>query len=230
MAWGRRLSAVLAAVALASVATRAKAVDALATAPMAGGLSVGTGLLVPGPWLQVQAQWEGFRIPGLSMVPTLRQGDYILARRRDYDAQPPGRGDIVVFDAQGAAYVRRIVALGGDRIAMRHGQVVLNGTPLVRRQRGDEQGVPLILEELADGRTIRLLGSDGDGPLDTMAEMTVPPGTVFVLGDNRANSADSRTQDIGFVPITALRHEPVLVFWSADPLRLWRRLYDAGQD
>ncbi|MCX8032953.1 MAG: signal peptidase I [Thermoleophilia bacterium] len=112
-----------------------------------------------------------FTIHQISMQPTLLEGDRILLSRLTYHFREPKPGDIIVFHSpvvEGEDLVKRIVAVEGDRVAIKDGVLYVNG---VAR---DE---PYLFE-----RPFR-----GD-----MAELTVPEGKVFVLGDNRNNSGDSR--------------------------------------
>jgi signal peptidase I len=120
---------------------------------------------------------EPFRIPSDSMAPTLRAGDQVLVDKRAYDGGTPRRGDLAVFHAPrtGEILLKRVVAVGGDTVGIEDGVLVVDG----RRPR----------EPYADPDAI---DSVYFGPV------RVRRGTVFVLGDNRANSEDSR--DFGAVP------------------------------
>lgn len=114
---------------------------------------------------------EPFRIDSGSMEPTLRPGDRVLVNKRAYGDDLPRRGDLVVFHAPRTREVtlKRAIGLPGDTVAIEDGVLVVNGRP--RR------------EPYADPESI---DSVYFGP------SRVPPGTVFVLGDNRADSIDSR--------------------------------------
>jgi signal peptidase I len=120
---------------------------------------------------------EPFRIPSDSMAPTLVAGDQVLVDKRAYSGGAPRRGDLAVFRAPrtGEILLKRVVAVGGDTVGIEDGVLVVDG----RRPR----------EPYADPDAI---DSVYFGPV------RVRPGTVFVLGDNRANSEDSR--DFGAVP------------------------------
>jgi signal peptidase I len=120
---------------------------------------------------------EPFRIPSDSMAPTLRSGDQVIVDKRAYRGAVPRRGDLAVFrePRTGDILLKRVVAVGGDTVGIEDGVLVVDG----RRPR----------EPYADPEAI---DSVYFGPV------RVRPGTVFVLGDNRANSEDSR--DFGAVP------------------------------
>ena len=126
-----------------------------------------------------------FRIASTSMAPTLQEGDQIVANKLAYTLGEPSRGDLVVFEESGgggAAAVKRVVGVEGDRVAIRDGALVVNGV------RPDE---PYVDHEAVDSQFF--------------AAETVPDESVFVLGDNRADSRDSR--QYGPVPEDALLGE-----------------------
>lgn len=152
------------------------------------------------------ADWND--VPTGSMNPTIVEGDRILVNKMAYDIRvpfthislfkraDPERGDIVIFDSavSDIRLVKRVVGLPGDRVAMRHNRLVINGDELhyqtVTGSDSDEQ------EWLtADSHIVRL---QQHGRLADFDAVTVPAGHYLVLGDNRDNSADSRV--IGFVP------------------------------
>jgi signal peptidase I len=120
--------------------------------------------------------FEPFRTDGPSMVPTLRSGDQVLVDKRAYRHRLPRRGDLVVFRAPrtGEVTLKRAIGLPGDSVAIEDGRLVVNG----RRQ----------VEPYTDPDAI---DSVYFGPV------RVRPGTVFLLGDNRLDSRDSR--DFGAV-------------------------------
>jgi signal peptidase I len=118
---------------------------------------------------------EPFRIPSESMAPMLRPGDQALVSKL---AGAPHRGDLVAFHAPrtGEIMLKRVVAVGGDRVGIEDGVLVVNG----RRQREAYVADPDAIDSVYFG------------------PVRVPHGSVFVLGDNRANSDDSR--EFGAVP------------------------------
>ena len=138
------------------------------------------------------------QISGFSMEPRIDTDDYVLINALSYWFGPPRRGDIVAFRHERSApsvYVKRVIGLPGDRIAIRLGVVSVNGATL------DEPYV-----RFGDRRSI--------------AEVVVPPNAYYVLGDNRANSDDSRVW--GFVPASDLIGRAILAVWPpahAGPLR-----------
>lgn len=134
---------------------------------------------------------ETFRIGTGSMAPTLRAGDRVLVDRLTYGPDGVRRGDVVAFadpEHPGQVAIKRVVALPGDTLTIRAGRLVVDGV----RQRESYLG---------SGPT----GSDFFGPA------VVPPGHVFVLGDNRPRSVDSRFT--GPVPVGALLGRVVARAW-----------------
>ena len=131
---------------------------------------------------------EPFRIPSQSMEPTLRPGDQTLVDKLSGDS--PDRGDLVAFHAPrtGEILLKRVVAVGGDTVGLEDGVLVVDG-----RQ---------VREPYADPKAI---DSVYFGPVK------VRPGTIFVMGDNRANSDDSR--DFGAVPTDRIIGRAVARVW-----------------
>jgi len=134
---------------------------------------------------------KSFWIPSESMVPTLEVGDRIFVNRFVYRFTEPERGDIVVFDSLETddELVKRVVAVPGDRVRVRNGVLRVNGDfP------EEPYAVPV---EFPDGSEF--------GPT------RLSEGEVFVMGDNRGNSRDSRF--FGPVPLEIIEGEAFFMFW-----------------
>jgi signal peptidase I len=134
---------------------------------------------------------EAFYIPSESMVPTLKVGDRVFVNKFVYRFWEPEKGDIVVFrsvEDDQEDLIKRVVALPGDKVAVRKGMLRVNGEPQ------EESYVnPQFPDKSSYGST------------------KVPKGEVFVMGDNRANSRDSRF--FGPVPYENIEGEAFMRFW-----------------
>ncbi|HXX25088.1 MAG TPA: signal peptidase I [Pseudolabrys sp.] len=205
---------------------------------------------------------EPFYVPSGSMEPTLLIGDELLAMKYPYGystaslpaildlpssprifSAMPERGDVVVFRWPGdrsQVWVKRVIGLPGDRIAMRGGQVVINGEPAplkrdglgqMESENGTETPTQRLIETLPGGRTHAIFKMVAREPLDNIQEITVLPGHLFVMGDNRDNSADSRVPvtsgGVGLLPATDLvgRVDAVVGSWDlgmqGQPIWTW---------
>ena len=137
---------------------------------------------------------EAFWIPSASMVPTLKYGDRVLVNKFIYRFTEPQRGDVIVFksvEGDGQDLIKRVVGVPGDEIAVRGGKLFVNGEP---------QKEPYVNKKYPDR--------------SFYAPTTVPKDHVFAMGDNRANSQDSRV--FGPVPEKNIEGEAFLRFWPPD--------------
>lgn len=157
--------------------------------------------------------------------------------------EPPKRGDVVVFRWPGdpsQAWVKRVVGLPGDRIQLRQGQLFINDRAASLKPDGigeaeDDNGrlepAFRFIETLPGGVSHAIFKLHDNGRLDNTAEVTVPPGHLFVMGDNRDNSADSRVPlregGVGLLPIDNLigRADAVIGSWDlgmrSQPVWTW---------
>ncbi len=137
---------------------------------------------------------EAFWIPSGSMIPTLQINDRVLVNKFIYRFTEPKPGEIVVFqsvDDPDTDLIKRVVAVAGDKVAVRNGRLLVNGEP---------QKEPFTNKNLPDR--------------SFFAATTVPKGHVFMMGDNRANSQDSRVW--GPLPKKNIEGEAFLRFWPLD--------------
>ncbi len=144
------------------------------------------------------------RVDGRSMLHSFRDDEIMLVDRTAYAFSSPKRGDVVIcyypdayYEARGLSYasrVKRVVAVAGDVIYTENGRLFVNGEPV------DE---PYVSPELAGGAEI--------GSKD--APVTISEGCVFVCGDNRRESADSRRYDVGEIPLVRVAGKVRLVLY-----------------
>lgn len=144
-------------------------------------------------WLRSHA-FEAFRYVEHSMSPTLADGDRLLVNHATLLNRPLQRGDLVAFRSPtvaGQTWIKRVAGLPGDRVSIRDGQLFLSQVSLsdpTRQGGGLDSGRAI---EHTTGHSYSVLLNDGPGLADH-AESVVSPGTIFVLGDNRNRSLDSR--------------------------------------
>ncbi len=133
--------------------------------------------------------FETFVVEGDSMLDSLHHGDRVLVNKFIYRFSEPERGDVIVFshpDDNGRDLIKRVIGTPGEVVEIRAGELHINGEPIkephvTRQDQGD------------------------------FAPVKVPPRAVFVLGDNRLNSDDSRS--FGFVPYSRIQGKTWVVFW-----------------
>jgi len=177
------------------------------------------------------ADWND--VPTGSMKPTIQEGDRVVVNKLAYDLKvpftmielakwsDPKRGDIVVLFSprDGVRLVKRVVAVPGDKIAMRDEQLFVNGqaarwTPVGTAQ-DPEQGRVAIVEESLAGKSHQvMLTPQMQSEKSTFEPQVVPPGYYFVMGDNRDNSADSRY--IGLIERRRIVGKALAVAFSLD--------------
>lgn len=210
--------------------------------------------------------YEPFNIPSESMLPGVQPGDYVFVAKWPYGygrhslplgllpidgriaGALPRRGDVIVFKTprdQRTDYIKRVIGLPGDLVAMRGGRVVLNGRELQQRRIADvvvpqvedcaagpgrpdfrvpnraECRFPAWQETLPDGQVHPVIDQVQGDVADDVAPVRVPAGHVWVLGDNRDDSADSRftvrAGGVGLVPVANIVGRADRIFLSLDP-------------
>jgi signal peptidase I len=157
---------------------------------------------------------QAFKIPSGSMLNTLLIGDHILVNKFIYGIKNPFNGntwiplkkpqrrDVVVFKYPlnpKQDYIKRVVGVEGDQIAIKDKKVYVNGEP-------QEENYAIFL----DNKTL----PPGQQSRDNMGPKTVPPNSLFVMGDNRDNSYDSRFWN--FVDLKAVKGKAFILYWSWD--------------
>lgn len=168
-----------------------------------------------------------YHVPSGSMEPALRPGDRVLVDMSAYGLRAPftrhvlvprdrpAPGEVVVFrsPADGTRLIKRVVAVGGQDVALVGGKLWIDGRPLAAPG-------PNGAAERHGARTVRLDLSDGGGP--DIPPQRIPPGMVLVLGDHRGDSADGRW--FGLVPEEAFYGRAIAVYWRRGEGPAWERL------
>jgi signal peptidase I len=137
----------------------------------------------------------------------------------------PERGDIVLFrhPVTGETVIKRAIGLPGDRIRIESGRLIINGTPVERRfvriyAYKQYDGPPVQVSEyeevLPGGRAHRILIRSDAAPQENTGIYVVPADHIFVMGDNRDNSADSRFAELGFLPVENLLGRSRAILYS----------------
>ena len=148
-------------------------------------------------------------VDGESMMPTLENGDRMIVNKFNYKIGEPKRFDIVVFHApEQKDYIKRVIGLPGDYIEYKDDQLYINGKPY------DEPYLDQYKAEITEGNlTYDFNLKDIDPSLDV-----IPEGYVFVMGDNRQYSKDSR--HIGIVSIDEIIGNTSIVFWPLSEIEI----------
>lgn len=185
-----------------------------------------------------------YHVPSASMQPALQPGDFIFVSQVAYGVPTTGpsrigileprRGDIVTFyetPANNTAYVKRVVGISGDRIEIKNNRLVINGIPLsytllesaesgVSKENPNPQLFDLYEEKWEDlSWKVIFLKRQGGKAAKDFAPLKVPPGQVFLLGDNREVSDDSR--DWGTVPTAQIFGRVSLIWLSLNRQQPW---------
>ena len=157
---------------------------------------------------------QAFKIPSGSMLSTLQIGDHLLVNKFIYGVKlpvigtvvipwkDPKRDDIVVFKYpkdRATDYIKRVVGVAGDTLEIKNKQLYINGKAIEN---------PYI--QFTDKNIMKASA----GPRDNMGPVKVPEGSLFVMGDNRDNSYDSRFW--GFVPLRDVLGKAFILYWSWD--------------
>jgi signal peptidase I len=189
---------------------------------------------------------EAFKIPSGSMIPTLTIGDHLLVNKfvygpripftdtRIFHWKVPKRGDIIVFkypENEDKNFIKRVVGLPGDKIEIKNGKLLINDQPVQVTEIGtyndkeSSAGFPyyekpkLLDEQLGTVKHHILYMRDQTGY--NFGPKIVPPESVFVMGDNRDNSQDSRVW--GFVKYNKILGKALIIYWSWDGNDRWVR-------
>lgn len=151
-----------------------------------------------------------FIVDGESMQPNFNNGERMIINKLIYDFRDPKRFEVIVFLApEGKDFIKRVIGLPGDKIRVDGDNVYINGEPISE---------PYIQAE------IDLAATEGriynSSIVSITEEVTVPEDSLFVMGDNRPRSKDSRFSDVGFVGFDAIVGRADVVYWPLSSFRL----------
>jgi signal peptidase I len=183
------------------------------------------------------SRFKTYSIPSENMDPLLKPGDYVVA---DLKFTEPERGQVIFFRMdEDHQWVKRVVGLPGDRVALRSGVVILNGQPVPQTEHGDYDQVDVFgqrrvvrakLEQFPGEAAPHVVLDRGAEPQDEFSEAVVPAGHIFVLGDNRDHSMDSRFPrefgpgGVGMLPVSDVLGVLQFFTWSGDPDRRFKSI------
>jgi signal peptidase I len=149
---------------------------------------------------------KAYRTPSNAMEPTLLLGDHLIAGMQYYKNKMPERGDVIIFPSPedpSKDFIKRVIGLEGEKIEIKDKSVFINDNQIE-----DPWSVHTDLIVLPKDASSR----DNYGPV------IVPKGYIFVLGDNRDNSFDSRF--LGFIDTAQIKGKPLFVYWAKDKKRI----------
>jgi signal peptidase I len=145
-------------------------------------------------WTTRAAGFQSFSMPSVSMENTVPENSRVIVDRRYYDKTTPKHGDIVVYlNPDGFYIMKRLIAMPGETIQGRNGVIFIDGKPISE---------PYVIHSSS-------AGSQPD--LDNFGPLKIPPGKLFVMGDNRDISLDSRSYMVGPISIASLRGKALYV-------------------
>ena len=156
---------------------------------------------------------QAFKIPSGSMLPTLQIGDHLLVNKFLYWFTDTQRGDIIVFkfpQDEGRDFIKRVIALPGDKVEVLGKRVYVNDKPV-------QESYAVHLDPS--------MQENPHSPRDNFSPVKVPAGQLFMMGDNRDYSMDSRFW--GFLDIKKIKGKAFIIYWSWDRERFrprWERI------
>jgi signal peptidase I len=157
---------------------------------------------IPFPDLKSEAGFASFKVPSASMCPTICLGERFVADMHAYKTEPVQRGDLILMKhpSSNALFIKRVVGIAGDTVAPGPGDAIIVNDRLFDPPA--PCGAPVVQKK------------DSAADYSMFQSTRVQEGSVFVVGDNMANSFDSRMPEFGLVMPDMVRGKPLFLYWS----------------
>ncbi|BCG59712.1 signal peptidase I [Paenibacillus sp. URB8-2] len=153
--------------------------------------------------------FKPFIVDGPSMQPNFHTGERVIVNEILYDIRSPQRGEVIVFHvpSEGRDFIKRVIAVAGDTVKVEGDVVTVNG------QKVNETYLQKAIDQ---AHANNQLYNDKNFPNEDFKDGKVPEGHVFVMGDNRSDSTDSRM--IGYVPLGDIVGRADVIFWPVSDM------------
>ncbi|MEK4461238.1 signal peptidase I [Paenibacillus sp. FSL H8-0315] len=155
--------------------------------------------------------FKPFIVDGPSMQPNFHTGERVIVNEILYDIRSPQRGEVIVFHvpSEGRDFIKRVIGVAGDTVKVEGDVVTVNGEVV---------NETYIQGAIDTAHSNKALYNNKDFPNEKFTDGTVPEGHIFVMGDNRSDSTDSRM--IGYVPLGDIVGRADLIFWPIKDITL----------
>ncbi|ULO09633.1 signal peptidase I [Paenibacillus sp. 19GGS1-52] len=155
--------------------------------------------------------FKPFIVDGPSMQPNFHTGERVIVNEVLYDIRSPKRGEVIVFHvpSEGRDFIKRVIGVAGDKIKVEGDVVTVNGEPV------NETYIQGAIDAAHNNNA---LYNNKNFPNEDFTDGTVPEGHIFVMGDNRSDSTDSRM--IGYVPLGDIVGRADLIFWPVKDIEM----------
>ncbi|MGN7760417.1 signal peptidase I [Paenibacillus sp. 22594] len=155
--------------------------------------------------------FKPFIVDGPSMQPNFHTGERVIVNEILYDIRSPQRGEVIVFHvpSEGKDFIKRVIGVAGDTVKVEGDVVTVNGEPV------NETYIKGAIDQAHNNNA---LYNNKNFPNEDFTDGTVPKGHVFVMGDNRSDSTDSRM--IGYVPLGDIVGRADLIFWPVKDITM----------
>lgn len=154
-------------------------------------------------------------VSGISMEPNFHDKERLIVNKIIYNIREPKRGEVLVFQApEKLDFIKRVIGLPGDTVMVQGDEVYINDKLI------EEPYIKEQIEEARSRGTVYNTSVDFKVDENGVSSVTVPEGTIFVLGDNRPRSKDSRYEQVGFIAMGEIKGRADLVFWPVDEFKI----------